>query len=95
MAVLTPGDTIIHIRVTGASGKGLLVDENNNPIPIDPAPLADGTIPPGHGVQLSKDEYERVYNNNGFKLVGSVYHSHSSPGCLYWIGNTPVILPCP
>jgi len=100
MAVLAPGDTIIHIRLTGTSGKGVLVDANNVEIPIEdpPAPLADGTLPPvpaGHAWRLSREEYERVYNNNGFKLVGTLYHGHSSPGCLYWIGNTPVILPCP
>lgn len=96
MAVLAPGDTIIRIRVTGASGKGVLVDENNVEIPIDPSPLADGTVPPGHAAVLSKERYEAVYGSpNGFKLVGTLYHGHSSPGCLYWIGNTPVILPCP
>ena len=96
MAVLAPGDTIIHIRVTGASGKGVLVDENNVEIPIDPLPPTQmEPSRPGTQRHFRRNGTNGVCKPNGFKLVGTLYHGHSSPGCLYWIGNTPVILPCP
>ena len=79
-----------------------LVEEGDKPIPLDKViPLQvyeqggkmSPTVPPDR--ELTAAEHRRVYQANGFKLVGSLYHSHSSPGCLYWIGSTPVILPCP
>ena len=79
-------EVTIRVRIDGQTGQGWLVDEFDKPI--------DATKPP-YG-DLTKDEYNRVYQStNGFRLVGALYHSHASPGCLYWIGNTPIILPCP
>ena len=70
MAIMASGDTIIHIRLTGASGKGVLVDENNVEIPIEdpPAPSAGGTlppVPPGRAWRLSREEYEQYITTTG------------------------------
>lgn len=90
-------ETIIRIKVDGVTGKGWLVNEQGQPLfdsesPPEPkSGETEATTPR----ELTPAEHRRVYQANGFKLVGSLYHSHSSPGCLYWIGSTPVILPCP
>jgi hypothetical protein len=89
-------EAIIRIKVDGATGKGWLVDEKGDPlftVPPPPPEKCETEITTPR--ELTPGEHRRVYEANGFKLVGSLYHSHSSPGCLYWIGNTPVILPCP
>jgi hypothetical protein len=72
----------IRVRVNTQTGQGVLVDENNNEIEQKLE-------------QLSVEEQQRIYRSPvGFKVVGTLYHSHASPGCLYWNGGQPIIIPC-
>ena len=32
---------------------------------------------------VPQEEIDQIYQNQGFKLVGTILHSHSSPGCVY------------
>jgi hypothetical protein len=72
----------IRIRVNTETGQGVLVDENNQEIEQKLTPL-------------SVPEQQRIYRSPvGFRVVGTLYHSHASPGCLYWNGGQPIIIPC-
>ena len=33
--------------------------------------------------QVSQQEIDDIYQNQGFKHVATILHSHSSPGCVY------------
>jgi hypothetical protein len=73
---------IIRIKVHKETGRANLVDELGD----DLEPSLD-PLPPGK----QKEIYQ---SDKGFKVVGTLYHSHSSPGCLYWNGAQPIIIPC-
>jgi hypothetical protein len=72
----------IRIRVDTDTGQGVLVDEKDNAIEQNLE-------------KLSVQEQQRIYRSPvGFKVVGTLYLSHASPGCLYYNGGQPVIIPC-
>jgi hypothetical protein len=33
--------------------------------------------------QVTQQEMDQIYQNQGFKHVATILHSHSSPGCAY------------
>ena len=36
------------------------------------------------GTQLTPQELEQLYQSD-FKYVGAIFHTHSSPGCVYYV----------
>jgi hypothetical protein len=34
-------------------------------------------------IQVTQQEIDDIYQNQGFKHVATILHSHSSPGCVY------------
>jgi hypothetical protein len=79
-AEATTSFVLIRIRVHKGTGQATIVDELGDEQVFDP-------LPPGK----QKDIYQSAA---GFKVVGTLYHSHSSPACLYWNGAQPIIIPC-
>jgi hypothetical protein len=72
----------IRIKVNTGNGQARIVNDNGTDIEASFEPL-----PPGK----QKEIYQSAA---GFRVVGTLYHSHASPGCLYWNGSQPIIIPC-
>jgi hypothetical protein len=39
------------------------------------------------GVPVAEDEIRQIYESGGFRYVGVILHTHSSPGCYYIVSG--------
>ena len=46
------------------------------------------------GTEVSQADLDQIYQNQGFKHIGTILYAESSPGCVYYVAGTRALKIC-